>query len=168
MAASTLVSVADYLSQIYHPDRDFLEGTLMERNVGEIDHGDAQGRIYLYVMTECPQFWAGPEIRVQVRPERFRVPDVVIVRGGKPKGRIITAPPEVAVEVLSPDDRAVDIQSKIDDFLEFGAACVWVINPETKRAFLHTSAGSQEAKDGFLRNPAGDLAVPLAAIFDQP
>jgi Uma2 family endonuclease len=166
VATSTQVSVADYLSQIYHPDRDYLEGVLMERNVGEIAHGDAQGSVYFFVRAKCPQFWAGPEIRVQVRPERFRIPDVVIVRGGKPSGRVVTSPPEVAVEVLSPDDRAVDIQAKIDDFLDFGAACVWVINPETRRAFVHTTAGSREVKDGVLRNPAGDLAIPLAAIFD--
>lgn len=37
---------------------------------------------------------------------------------------------------------------------------------ETRRAWIHTSEGSREAKDGVLRNAAGDLAVPLAAIFD--
>jgi hypothetical protein len=42
---------------------------------------------------------------------------------------------------------------------------VWVINPETRRAWVHTGEGSREAKDGVLRNPAGDLAVPLAAVF---
>lgn len=138
----------------------------MERNVGEIGHGDAQGSVYFFVRANCPQFWAGPEIRVQVRTERFRVPDVVIVRGGKPAGRIITSAPEVVVEVLSPDDRADDIEARITDFLEFGTACVWVINPETRRAFIHTSEGSREVKDGILRNPSGDLAVPLAAIFN--
>ena len=165
VAASTLVSVADYLSQTYDPDRDFVEGTLLERNVGEIAHGDAQGSVYFFVRVNCPRFWAGPEIRVQIRPDRFRVPDVVIMRGGKPAGRIITMPPAVAVEGLSPDDRALDIEARIADFLEFGVECVWVINPETRRSFIHTTEGSHEVKDGILRNPAGDLAVPLSAIF---
>ena len=40
-----------------------------------------------------------------------------------------------------------------------------MINPETRRAFIHTSGGSREVKDGMLRNLAGDLAVPLSAIF---
>ncbi|MDQ2949851.1 MAG: Uma2 family endonuclease [Acidobacteriota bacterium] len=89
---------------------------------------------------------------------------MTIVRGGKPAGRVITAPPEVAVEVLSPDDRACDIQDKIDDYLAFGVPCVWVIRPETHRAWIHTNEGARDAKD-FLRNPAGDIAVPLSAIF---
>ena len=81
------------------------------------------------------------------------------------KGRVITLPPEVTIEVLSPDDRASDIQDKIDDYLAFGVACVWVIRTDTRRAWIHTDEGSREAKDGVLRNPAGDIAVPLAAIF---
>lgn len=68
------VSVADYPSQIYHPDRDYLEGTLMERNVGEIDHSDAQGSVLFFVRAHYrSQFWAGPETRVQILPERFRI-----------------------------------------------------------------------------------------------
>ena len=48
MAASTFVSVGDYLRHTYYPDRDFVEGALLERNVGEIDHGDAArpGRVF--------------------------------------------------------------------------------------------------------------------------
>ena len=78
---------------------------------------------------------------------------------------MITAPPEVAVEVLSPDDRMGDVQGKIDDYLDFGVPCVWIIQPESRRAWVHTHEGSHEVKDGILRNPAGDLVVPLAAIF---
>ncbi|MDX1981970.1 MAG: Uma2 family endonuclease [Bryobacteraceae bacterium] len=165
MNTAVLIPLADYLSQIYHPDCDDLEGRLEKRNAGEISHSDAQGRAYLYVQTQCPGFWAGVEVRVQVKPERFRVPDVAILRGGRPAGRTITEPPEVVVEVLSPDDPAADVQNRIDDFLNFGVPCVWVIRPETQRAWVHTREGSYEARDRVLRNSAGYLAVPLAAIF---
>ncbi len=117
------------------------------------------------MQTQCRGFWAGVELRVQVKPERFRVPDVAILPGGKPEGRFITAPPEVMVEVLSPDDRASDVKDRIDDYLMFGVPCVWVIRPESLRAWGHTSEGSREVIDGVLRNVAGDLAVTLCAIF---
>ncbi len=167
MSSAVLVPLSEYLGQTYHPDRDYVEGILQERNVGEISHSDAQTAVAAFVRAQLRGFWAGVEVRVQVKANRFRVPDVTIVRGGKPEGRIITQPPEIAVEVLSPDDRAADIQERIDDYLSFGVPCVWVIHPETRRAWLHTSDGSREAKDGVLRNPAGDVAVPLAAIFDE-
>ena len=164
MSTTVLVPLSEYLGTIYHPDCDYVEGILEERNVGEMSHGDAQGRTYLYVQTQTHGFWAVVEVRVQIRADRFRIPDVTIVRGGMPSGHIFTEPPEVAVEVLSPDDRAANIQEKIDDYLAFGVSCVWVINPETRRAWIHTNDGSGEAMDA-LRNPAGDLEIPLSAIF---
>jgi Uma2 family endonuclease len=165
MSTLALVPLGDYLRRTPDPDCEYLEGRLLERNVGEISHGDAQGRTYAYVLFNAPAFWAGVEIRVQIRPDRFRVPDVVIVRGPRPTGRIITAPPEVAVEVLSPEDRATDVQEKIDDYLQFGIPTVWIIDPERQRAWIHTTAGSHETLTGLLHNQPGDLQVPLTAIF---
>ncbi len=160
-----MLPLSEYLGHTYDPDCEYIDGVLLERNVGEISHSDAQGRTCVFVRTQIRGFWSGVEVRVQVKAERFRIPDVTIVRGGMPSGRIITSPPEVAVEVLSPDDRAAGIQDKIDDYLAFGVACVWVIRTDTHRAWIHTSDGSREVKDGVLRNPAGDIAVPLNAIF---
>ena len=167
MSNAVLVPLSQYLSQIYHPDCDYVEGVLEERNVGEISHSEAQTALTVYARTQAQGFWSGVEVRVQVKMDRFRIPDVTIVRGAKPSGRIIIVPPEVTVEVLSPDDRAAAIQVRIDDYLAFGVPCVWVIDPETRRAWMHTNEGSREAKDGVLRNPAGDLAIPLAAIFTE-
>ena len=165
MTTAVLVPLSEYLGHTYDPDCEYIDGILLERNVGEISHSDAQSAFIVYIRTQIRGCWSGVEVRVQVKAERFRIPDVTIVRGGKPSGRVITAPPEVAVEVLSPDDRASDIQDKIDDYLAFGVPCVWVINPETRGAWIHTVEGSREAKDGVLRNPAGDIEVPLSAIF---
>jgi len=163
-----LVPLSDYLDHTTDPDCEYMEGRLVERNVGEISHGDAQGRTYAWVLKNGPGFWAGVEIRVQIRPDRFRVPDVVVVRGGRPQGRIITSPPDVAVEVLSPEDRAADVQDKIDDYLQFGIPAVWLIDPERRRAWIHTREGAREALDRVLRNFAGDLEVPLSAVLPDP
>ena len=165
MSTAALVPLSDYLNHSMDPDCEYLEGRLVERNLGEISHGDAQGRTYAFVLFHQRGFWAGVEIRVQVRPDRYRVPDVVVVRGGRPSGRIITSPPEIAVEVLSPEDRAAEVQDKIDDYLQFGIPAVWLIDPERQRAWIHTREGAREVSDGVLRNPARDLEVPLSAVF---
>jgi len=106
-------------------------------------------------------------VRMQVKAGRFRVPDVVIVRGAKPVGRVITAPLEVVVEVLSLEDRAAAIQKRIDDYLAFVIPCVWVIDPETHRPWVHTNDGSREAKDGILSNNAGELPIELTSVFTR-
>ena len=158
-----MVPLSEYLGTIYHPDRDYVEGLLEERHVGEVGHSEIQTALSAYMRYERKGFWSGVEVRVQVKAERFRIPDVTIVRGGNPAGRVITSPPEVAVEVLSPDDRASSIQDRIDDYFAFGIPCVWVINPDPQRAWIHTPEGSHEVT--VLRNVAGDLVVPLSAIF---
>jgi Uma2 family endonuclease len=165
MAVAELVPLAEYLRTTYHPDREYLEGELKERNVGEMDHGDAQLTLAMYVRQYCKGFWATVETRAQVKANRFRVPDVSIVRGGKPKERFFKTPPLVVVEVLSPEDRFADLQSKIDDYLAFGVDAVWVLDPETKRAFMHKLGSSHEVMDGVLRE--ADLVVPLDEVFND-
>ena len=71
----------------------------------------------------------------------------------------------MAVEVLSPEDRAADVQDKIDEYLQFGIPAVWLIDPERQRAWIHTKDSAREAPGGVLRNLAGDLEVPLSAVF---
>jgi Uma2 family endonuclease len=57
------------------------------------------------------------------------------------------------------------MQEKIDDFLRFGVRYVWVINPRNRRAWVYTTDGSREIKDGLLRTKNPDLAIPLAELF---
>ena len=46
-----------------------------------------------------------PELRIQVAATRFRVPDVTVLDRAQPTEQIITKPPLVVFEVLSPEDR---------------------------------------------------------------
>jgi Uma2 family endonuclease len=166
MAVSSPVSVEEYLGRGYEPDCDYVDGLLEERNVGEIGHADAQGRLYAYILFNFPGFWAAPEVRVQVKKNRFRVPDVTVVYGPRPQGKIVQQAPIAVAEVLSPEDGMHRVQQRIDDYLKFGVSAVWVLDPEDKRAFIHTSGGSREAKDGMLRTPADpELIVPLTGVF---
>ncbi|MGC9946260.1 MAG: Uma2 family endonuclease [Bryobacteraceae bacterium] len=164
--ATTLVAVEEYLSTSYADgDREYVDGQVVERNVGEIEHASLQSRIYLYLAVHYPEFWSAVEVRVQVKAERFRVPDVTLVAGPQPAGRIVVEPPHLSVEVLSPDDRAGDVQEKIDDYLAFGIPYVWVVNPRTRRGYIHTVEASREAKDGVLRTADPRIELPLDELF---
>jgi Uma2 family endonuclease len=91
----------------------------------------------------------------------------VVVAGTMPSGRVITEPPLLAIEVLSRDDRADEIQEKIDDYLNFGIRFVWVVNPRTRQGYVHTVEGSRPARDGILRTSNPALEVPLAELFES-
>ena len=94
MSVGTVVSVEEYLNTSFEDgDREYLDGRIVERNLGEIEHSDLQTAMVTYLRTHCPGIWAGVEVRVQVKATRFRVPDICLVLGGKPQERIVVSPP---------------------------------------------------------------------------
>lgn len=166
MGTMALVTVEEYLHTSFPDgDREYVNGRIVERNMGEIDHADAQSRFLTYFHHHYKDCWAAVEVRVQVKATRFRVPDVCLVVGPKPEGKIVTRPPFLVVEVLSADDRADDLQEKIDDYLAFGVKYVWVVNPRTQRGYVHTPEGSREAKEGLLQTHNPEIKVPLTEIL---
>jgi Uma2 family endonuclease len=165
MGTTALVSVEQYLNTSYRDgDREYVDGIVVERNVGEMEHGWAQTRICHYILTHHKGLWSAVEVRMRVGPSRYRIPDVVIDSGAPPRG-VITTPPLAVAEVLSPDDRAVDLEEKIADYLSFGIRHVWVINPHTRRAHIHTPDGAFEAKDGHLWTRDPEIRLPLSDLF---
>lgn len=167
MPSRTLVSVDEYLHTSYRPDCDYVDGEIVERNLGELDHSDCQGEIVAYFRSRLRErgVFAYPEQRVQVSPTRFRIPDVCVVAGGKPTEQIFRTPPFIAIEILSKDDRVSAMQERIDDYLQFGVRYVWLIDPRTQRAWTYTREGAQEAKDGILRTEDPAIDLPLPDIF---
>ena len=169
MKAAMLVPVEEYLGTTYRPDCDYVDGEVLERNVGELDHSELQGELYYYIRARQKEWnvHVYPEQRVQVAPRRFRIPDLCIVPGPRPKDQILHDPPLVCIEILSKDDTLDRMQEKIDDFLKFGVRYVWVINPRTRRAWVYTTDGSREVKDGVLRTENPPIAIPLAEVFPE-
>ena len=167
MRTETLISVEEYLETSYDPDRDYVDGKVVERNVGERDHSELQLRmsVYLDALRRKLDLRVYPEQRVQVKPTRFRIPDICVVTGPRPTERIFTKPPLLCIEILSREDRVGAMQEKIDDYLEFGVRYVWVIDPRTRRAWVHTEAGVRKARDGVLRTENPEIVVRLAEVF---
>ena len=56
MPASTLISLDEYLHTSYHPDCDWVDGEVMERNVGEGSHSNIQN-FFLYFLTGKSKQW---------------------------------------------------------------------------------------------------------------
>jgi Uma2 family endonuclease len=166
MSTATVVPVQEYLETSYRPDCEYLEGEILERNVGEIDHSLLQGLLIHYLISRKGQWGITvlPEQRVQVKARRFRVPDISVIVGGRPPGRIIVQPPFLCIEVLSPTDRMAEMLERIDDYLSFGVPYVWLIHPATLRAFVYTREGVEEVKDGVLKTQNPDIYVPLAEL----
>jgi Uma2 family endonuclease len=165
MSAGTSVSLEEYLSTTYRPDRDYVDGELVERNVGEYDHGWTQSRLVWWLMNHAHEFQIRPitELRVQVKARRFRIPDVCAIAEDAPAEQIITHPPVLCIEVLSKDDSMDQIMERVEDYFGMGVPFCWILNPQRRRAWVATPGQLVESKDGILR--AGHIEVPLAEIW---
>jgi len=163
MSTATAVSLKEYLNTSYRPDCDYLDGELLERNVGEWDHSRLQMLLSQYLFSREKQWGivVVPEQRVQVKARRFRVPDITVIAGDPPAGPIITKPPFLCIEILSPSDRLTEMQERIDDYISFGVRYVWLINPRTRQTYVYTSAGIREVRDGVLTTENPEIRVLL-------
>lgn len=103
-----------------------------------------------------------------------RSPDVSFVsqarRPAAPATGFAEMAPDLAVEVLSPDDSERQVLDKVGEFLAAGVRLVWVIDPEQQTAAAYRSltvvrhvdvAGSLDGEDVL-----PDFSCPLAALFD--
>jgi Uma2 family endonuclease len=104
------------------------------------------------------------EQRVQVSPHRVRVPDLVVLAAG-PQPEVLTEPPLLAVEILSPDDSYSDTQERAQDYLAMGIGTVWIIDPKTRTGRMcHGDAWTAAER---LEVPGTQLYVHLSAIFQH-
>ena len=169
MAAATQISVDEYLKTTYRPDRDYVDGEVLERNLGEYDHSRPQMRLIMFLGARETEWRIRvvPEQRVQVNPNRFRIPDVCVVLAESPVEAIFEHPPFICIEILSTDDTFKSVTERLDDYIAIGVANIWVIEPHTRRGYIYNADGFLEAKDGVLRVANSTIAVPLASIFES-
>jgi Uma2 family endonuclease len=169
MSTATLVSLDEYLSTNYRPDYDYVDGELVERNVGEREHSFVQMRLagFFYNAAKRLGVSAWPEMRLQVSPTRFRVPDLCVYRGRGPQDRYFRTPPFLCIEILSPEDRVSRMEEKLNDYFNFGVDCVWVIDPSRRAARIHTRDASHPVGDGLLTTANPDIVISFEEIFSD-
>lgn len=162
MATLALVPVSEYLkTSDYEPDAEYVDGRIEERSMGEHDHSSLQRKLLLLLSQTSMEasFICYPERRVQVASERFRVPDLVLVRSQTPKERVIVTPPLLCIEILSPEDRMSRTLIKVGDYLRMGVPAVWIIDGDRRKVQVakrdlttEHSSGSMQVTDNIQIN----------------
>ncbi len=120
------------------------------------DHGDIQGLIYLALKLWAKSRDAGYAGYVGVETGYVldgqlgivRFPDVSYLAepsrhaGRYPEGNW-RVPPTLAVEVISPSERADDIRAKVLDYLNAGVQMVWTVWPRWREVEVHMADGNR-------------------------
>jgi Uma2 family endonuclease len=155
MDTSVLDSVEHYMPPTFQHDR-YRE----ERRGGGIPHSLVQAGIVAYLWARRHRWGILVLPEIALAGGRLPVPDIGVIRG---EANLETAP-YLCIEIVSPDEDQTVLERRIEEYLEFGASFVWVIDPVARLASIHSADASVLVPDGWLR--AEDIEVPLAEIFE--
>ncbi len=166
MATKTIVTPEEYLQMSYDgPDREFVNGDVVERNVGDKQHAKVQGRLVLLfgLLAKTQPLFCYPELRLQLAATRYRVPDVAVFGLDDPQEDVPSTPPLVVIEIVSPDDRHTEIVSKLEDYRTWGVPNVWLVDPGLKKIYAWTEAGLESVSA--LAVPRFGVSITAAELF---
>jgi Uma2 family endonuclease len=162
MATTNLVNVEEYLHSTFEPDAEYVEGRIVYRAMPQKTHSKMQTFLVrtLYEVGHARGYnvFVEQRVRTQANPARYRVPDVCLTFG-EPNEEIFTTPPFLCVEILSPDDVALELRMKVDEYLGFGVRFVWVVDPVSLSGDVHTVERIDRVPDGVFR--ADEIEVDI-------
>ncbi|MGA2589774.1 MAG: Uma2 family endonuclease [Bryobacteraceae bacterium] len=170
-----LVTVEEYLRTGYPDgDREYLDGLVVERNVGTPGHSALQKILIIYLsqFEKELQIAVRPECRTRIEETRYRVPDVLVMaRPFRQTNRVVLDPPLLIVEVLSPDDKLRETIQRFREYEKLGVRYIVLMDSEDRTAFAFVSGDLVRRElTGF--DVAGRGTIPfdsaaLLALLDQ-
>lgn len=142
------ITPEDLLAMPNEVDYELVNGELVERQMGAESSwiaGNLFGLITLFYQGRSPGHLFISDCGYQCYADdrnKVRKPDLSFVRKGRfPKGRLpqgyIRIPPDLAVEVLSPNDLADEAEAKVEEYLDAGVQLVWVVSPKAETVTVY-------------------------------
>jgi Uma2 family endonuclease len=165
MSIATLVPVEEYLNTSYDPDVEFVDGVLVERNVGDWLHSLIQRNLILAFGRRYPNIHAVPELRSQTMQTRYRLPDVCVLLA-PPRTRYQVDAAHIAIEILSDDDRMSKMLEKLEEYAAKGVPNIWLIDPRLQRISVFISGNIELVKDATISSSDG-IELTRDEIFQQ-
>ncbi len=172
---------------VEHDHCEFIDGTFVEKEMGWEAEWIANRLVWL-LMSYCePRMlgWVnGSNATYQCfeavfpdAPQHSRKPDVSFIRRHRMTRQTLPLAncrlaPDLAVEVISPNDLYGEIDEKVDEYLQAGVRLVWVVNPQTRVVHVRRADGSVSMLRG-KQMLSGEDIVPgfecsLTDIFQWP
>ena len=166
------------------PASEWIAGRVVQKVSPTGAHARAQGRLIAALLAWADRTGSGHvgtewEFRVTPpgEPTRSLVPDVAFVsfarlaHDDEDATEIPYLAPDVAFEVLSPNDRRRNVDEKIRVYLASGTKAVIEVDPQSRRVTIHDGLEAPAILDeaARLRHDAlPDFSMPVAAIFEKP
>jgi Uma2 family endonuclease len=129
---------------------ELVRGELVMMSPAGFEHGVIAGEVYGHLFNFVKQNQLGvvtaaeTGFKISQDPDTVRAPDVGFIRTDRvPQIRTrgyFVGPPDLAVEVVSPDDRAGEVLAKVQDWLTAGCRAVWVVDPTSQTISVYRAS----------------------------
>jgi Uma2 family endonuclease len=181
MPKPTRLVTADELERMPEDDYryELVRGRLVRMSPAAPRHGHCSvavsARLWQHVRQHnLGQVWTEVGFLLFSDPDTVRAPDVAFVRQNRLPPRdargFFRGAPDLAIEVLSPDDRPGEVQGKVEDYLAAGAPRVVLIDPDARQVVIHqpgAAAVTPGASDALDLDPIiSSFRIPVAELFD--
>ena len=149
----TLLTLDDYFDLPERPgvDYEMVDGKVVEMARPSFAHNRTMGRCMHVLIGLCesrfPNFEVSGDTEFVLNAGTVQAPDVVLLdrqvleAAERYRGALQCAP-DLAIEIISPHEAAVDVDDKVGNYLEAGTKTVWVIWPRRRHALAYHRDGS--------------------------
>ena len=172
MATKALLTIEQYeLLPDTGVRTELVDGEVIELATGNLLHTRVRDRTMI-ALDGIGEGFAAVEVEFRTLHDRVRRADAVWFAPGRlrqsDEGRNILPVPDLAIEVVSPNDRAVDIRDKVYEYLEAGVGTVWVIYLERRDADIWNRGRTGVAGvDTLTADCLPGFALPVEAVFPK-
>jgi len=163
MSTATAITAEQLLEPPYQGRRcELVEGVIRMMSPAGWRHGEIVSILHSRLATYIEKHKLGKSFGAETGfllsrdPDTVRAPDFAFIANRNlpakaPEEAFWPGAPDLAVEVLSPDDRTGDVNDKIRAWLNAGAEEVWVVDPQLQSVMIHRSATD------ISMHPSGDV-----------
>lgn len=135
------LTFAEFVEEFGPQDQvELIDGVVVERSMVQLDHEKLQGWLFiilsLYVKARQLGIVLGSRTAVEIHQFRGRLPDLIFIRGERmeivqQKG--VYGAPDLAIEIVSPGDRASNVVSLETDVRTIGVAEIVFVDQRRAR-----------------------------------
>ena len=154
---------------------ELVRGELRKMSPAGADHGSVSAEIIASLAAHVKRYKLGKVyssdtgFTLSRDPDTVRAPDAAFVRAARVVAtrRFFDGPPDVAFEVVSPNDRYTEIEEKTRDWLRAGVLAVVIVDPGAKSARIERlGSGAPVAGVIEIEDVIPGWKLPLAELFD--
>jgi Uma2 family endonuclease len=143
--ATARMTADEFLDFVHRPENEgrwfeLVRGEVIELPPPTKIHGvvsmNVAGQLWMYTRQQRKGYITTNDAGTLLErdPDTVRGPDIAFFTDAQRfedlRPKYGEEPPVLAVEVLSPDDRAARVLAKVDDYLRNGVRVVWLVDPE--------------------------------------